>query len=220
MRPLNRLVGFLLGLALAGAGGITVAEVILAAVGHSFVVIPADRWLHTLRTTEWSSEMATIGSAVAAALGLILLVTEFWPRRPRRVRLAGEIATPSQVATPGEVSSLAATDDATHELDARSGDGPGAGGPSVEAMDWWLLRQSVENHLRRMVVASTPTSRARVKLMARRRHWRARIRVNAPAAARQDVGQTARTSLERLGAPDRLRVKVKKLRFHKPVRVG
>ncbi len=219
VRPLNRLLGLLLGLALAGSGGFTVVEVILAAFKHPFVVVPADRWLHTLRTTGWSSEMATIGSAVAAALGLVLLVTEIRPRRPRRVRLAGQVATPG-------VSYRSPATRTKAETDARSGeslrdDRPSDDGPSIEHMDWWLLRQSVENHLKRIVVASTPTSRARVRLMARRRHWRARIRVNAPAAARREVGQAARASLERLGAPTRrVRVKVRKLRFHKQVRVG
>lgn len=212
MRTLNRLLGLALGLALAGAGGIAVAEVILAAVGHPFVLVPASRYLHALRTTQWSSRPATVASLVAAVLGLVLLAGEVWRRPPRRVPLTGL------------------------EGDGRRPDGPVSGEPDVagadsqqratsdastEDIDWWLLRRSVETHLRRRLVASTPATRARVRLMAGRRRWRARVRVNAPAAARGDVERAARESLERLGARrDRLRVKVGKLRLRAVLRAG
>lgn len=212
IRPLNRLWGLVLGLVLAGAGGIAVVEVVLAAVSHQFVLFPANRWLHVLRSTQWSGRTVTIATAVAAALGFVLLVTEVRPRRPRRVPLA-------VMNTDGrQRESLAA--------DGSDSDGPVVEGSSNEEpfivhMDWWLLRQSVEGYLRRSVVASTPTRRARVRLMARRRRWHARIGANAPAEARDDVEQAARASLDRLGAPPNgLRVKVGKLRFRRPVRVG
>lgn len=210
VRPLNRLWGLVLGLALAGAAGIAAVEVVLAALSHQFVLFPADRWLHVLRSTQWSSRTVTIGTAVAAALGFVLLVTEVRPRRPRRVRLAVMNTDGREaLAAGGSVSDGSVVESASVE------------DPVIDHMDWWLLRQSVESHLRRVVLASTPISRARVRLMARRRHWRARIRVNAPAGDRDDVKQAARASLERLGAPTHgLRVKVRKLRLRKPVRVG
>lgn len=211
MRLFNRLFGLLLGLALAGAGGIAVVEVILAAIGDHFVLFPADHWLNALRSTQWHSVPATVGSAVAAGVGLVLLIAEIRPWRPRRIRLSvpGAGGAETQAGGGGRGSEAPGLDE------------PDLDDPGPYDMDWWLLRRSVETHVRRTTLAATPADRARIRVSARRRRWRARVRVNAPAEARADVEEAVRASLERLGAPPGgLRVKVRRLRFRKHLRVA
>lgn len=169
MRAFNRLLGLLAGLALAGAGGFTVVEVILAAFHKGFVVVPGRAWLRALRTTPWTAPDAKIVVIAVAAVGLILVLAEIRPWRRRRARLA---------ASPG----------------------PG---------DWWVLRRSAEAHLRRTLMAETAASRPRLRLVPRRRRWRARIVTVAPAQFRQEIRDAAQQEMERLGAPPGSVVKVK-----------
>lgn len=91
MRAFNRVLGLLLGLALAGAGGFMALETILAATGEPFVVIPGGSWLATLRHTQWSATTVIVVMALIAAAGLLLLLAEL--HRPRRWRV--------RVAAPG-----------------------------------------------------------------------------------------------------------------------
>ncbi len=76
-----------MGLALVGAGGFCALEVVLAAFGHAFLVLPASAYLRALRTTPWSATPTRAIVAAVAAAGLLLFVAEAWPRRPRLVRI-------------------------------------------------------------------------------------------------------------------------------------
>jgi hypothetical protein len=85
VRAFNRLLGLVVGLALVGGGGFCVVEVILAAIGHRFVVIPGRSWLASLRTTSWSTTTVLVVVAAIAAVGLVLFGAE--TRRWHRWRL-------------------------------------------------------------------------------------------------------------------------------------
>ncbi|HEX4538650.1 MAG TPA: hypothetical protein VH112_00255 [Acidimicrobiales bacterium] len=85
MRTLNRLLSLLLGLALAVAGVFVMIEVILAAAGESFVVLPARRWLGWLKATPWSAASVMAILSAMTLVGLILLVAELRPWRSRRM---------------------------------------------------------------------------------------------------------------------------------------
>lgn len=84
MRLFNRLLVFALGVVLAGLGFVIAAEAVWTGLGYRFLWFPGKQWLHTLRTTPWSTRSVLIGAAVTAALGLILVIAEVWPR-PRRL---------------------------------------------------------------------------------------------------------------------------------------
>ncbi|MGH9060465.1 MAG: hypothetical protein ACRDZY_13265 [Acidimicrobiales bacterium] len=87
MRVANRVAGLILGLALVGAGGFCAFEVVLAATGHRFLVVPGRAWLDALRTTPWSAPTAILIVAVIAAVGVVVLVAELVPRRRPRLEL-------------------------------------------------------------------------------------------------------------------------------------
>jgi hypothetical protein len=86
MSALNRLLSLLLGVALAVAGVIVVIEVILAAAGESFVLLPANRWLGWLKATSWSAASVMAILAAMTLVGLLLLLAELRPCRSRRIR--------------------------------------------------------------------------------------------------------------------------------------
>jgi hypothetical protein len=169
LRGFNRLLGVAMGLALVGAGGFCAFEVVLAAFGHSFLVLPAGAYLRALRTTRWSALPSRAIVAAVAAAGLLLFVAEAWPRRPRL-------------------------------LPFPASDGAGR---------WWVLRTSMERHLRRRVVESTPAQRARVRLRVRRQRWQARVKTVASLELRPEIAEVAHQGLSRLGAPEATTIKVK-----------
>lgn len=83
MAAVNRLLSLLVGLALVGAGAIALVEIILAAFGHGFVLIPATSWLSTLRHTAWDALAVEEIMGAIGILGLLLVLYELAPRRPR-----------------------------------------------------------------------------------------------------------------------------------------
>ncbi len=86
MRIFNRLAVFALGVILAGAGFIVAVEAAWTGLGYRFLWFPGQVWLHALRTSAWSDRTVMIGAALAAAVGLILLVAELRPWPPRLAR--------------------------------------------------------------------------------------------------------------------------------------
>jgi hypothetical protein len=86
MRIFNRLAVFALGVILAGAGIIIAVEAVWSGLGYRFLWFPGQAWLHSLRTSAWSDRTVMVGAAIAAAVGLILLVVELrpWPQRLAR----------------------------------------------------------------------------------------------------------------------------------------
>lgn len=86
MRLFNRLVVFALGVILAGAGFIIAVEAVWTGLGYRFLWFPGQTWLQSLRTSAWSERTVMVGAAIAAAVGLILLVVELRPWPPRLAR--------------------------------------------------------------------------------------------------------------------------------------
>lgn len=86
MRLFNRLVVFALGVVLAAAGFIIAVEALWTGLGYRFLWFPGQTWLHSLRASAWSDQIVMVGAAIAAVVGLILLVVELrpWPTRLAR----------------------------------------------------------------------------------------------------------------------------------------
>lgn len=79
MRALSRLVSALLALAVAGAGGLTAAEVLIARVHWGWLpdpplVVPYNTWLRELRAHNWSQDLPLWGSIGGIVVGLLLLL--------------------------------------------------------------------------------------------------------------------------------------------------
>jgi hypothetical protein len=87
MRIFNRLMSLLVGLALIGGGGFLAFEVILAAVGNQFILIPGSSFLHQLQHTSWSGTIPFIVVAAIAAGGVVLFLVEARPWRRRLIEL-------------------------------------------------------------------------------------------------------------------------------------
>jgi hypothetical protein len=79
----------LLGLCLLLGGLLVAAEVASALLGKGELIVPTQGWVSSVRNTAYDAKGARLGFGSAAALGLIILVAELWPWRPRRVALRG-----------------------------------------------------------------------------------------------------------------------------------
>jgi hypothetical protein len=90
MRVFNRLLVFALGIALTALGFIVAVEAVWTGLGYRFLWFPGSQWLHTLRTTPWSTRSVLTGAAIASALGLILVAAEVRPVKKRLVRTLSE----------------------------------------------------------------------------------------------------------------------------------
>lgn len=88
MRAGNRLLAVLVGVALMAAGLLAIIEVVLAALGQPFVLVPGTSWLRVLRTTSWSDRTPMIVLGITTAVGAVLVGVELrrWP--PRRVAVS------------------------------------------------------------------------------------------------------------------------------------
>lgn len=88
MRVFNRLLVFAVGLACAVVGFVAIAEAAWTGLGYHFLWFSGSAWLHTLRTTAYSQRSVAVGAAIAALVGLALLLAELRPWRKRLVRLS------------------------------------------------------------------------------------------------------------------------------------
>ncbi len=82
-RLINRLLVFLVGVALAGGGLLVIIEVIATGTSSGFVWVPGDQWLSSFKMTAWSATIVIAVSVAVAAVGLVLLVFEARPH-PKR----------------------------------------------------------------------------------------------------------------------------------------
>ncbi len=92
MRVFNRILVFALGLALAALGFVMAVEAVWTGLGYRFLWFPGKEWLHTLRTTPWSTRTVLVGTAVTAACGLVLVIVEVrpWPKTLARTFVDGD----------------------------------------------------------------------------------------------------------------------------------
>jgi uncharacterized protein DUF6286 len=89
MRAVNRLVVALLSLAIAGAGLLAAAEVLVAQTSWPHkppLVVPYNSWLDYLRPHTWNETVVRLGSIAAIVVGLLLLVAAVVGRE-RRVQM-------------------------------------------------------------------------------------------------------------------------------------
>ncbi len=89
MRAVNRLVVALLSLAIAGAGLLAAAEVLVARTSWPHkppLVVPYNSWLDHLRPHIWNETVVRLGSIAAIVVGLLLIVAAVVGRE-RRVRM-------------------------------------------------------------------------------------------------------------------------------------
>ncbi len=93
-RLANRLMAFVVGVALVAGGALVVLEGIWTWTNSGFVWIPGDSWLHSFETTPWSEPRVIAISTGVGIIGLLLLAVELKPRRPRTL--------PYETAGPGE----------------------------------------------------------------------------------------------------------------------
>lgn len=84
MRLANRALAAVLALALTGAAGIVIVEVVARLVGRGPLVTDWTRVGTWADTTTWQAPAVLVGGVVALVLGLVLLVAELTPARPAR----------------------------------------------------------------------------------------------------------------------------------------
>ena len=92
MRVVNRLLVALLSLAVAGAGLLTAAEVLVARTSWPHdppLVVPYNDWLDHLRPYVWTDLTVRLGSIAAIVVGLLLVIAAI-AGRERRVELTSE----------------------------------------------------------------------------------------------------------------------------------
>lgn len=82
MAVLNRLIWALLGLAVAAAGVILVAETITAAIRQSPLLVDRELIGSTLENMSWTDAAVDIAIAALIVLGLLLLLLGLAPRPP------------------------------------------------------------------------------------------------------------------------------------------
>src|SRR5689334_16349291 len=92
MRIVNRVLVALLALAVAGAGLLTAAEVLVARTSWPQdppLVVPYDTWLDHLRPYIWDDTTVRLGSVAAIVAGALLLAAAVLGRE-RRINLTPE----------------------------------------------------------------------------------------------------------------------------------
>jgi hypothetical protein len=82
MRTANRLLSFLVGIAVAGAGALAVAEIVASLLGRSLLLVPWDQWDAPLRELAWDDPVVSFVSAGLITAGVLLLIVQLTPRRP------------------------------------------------------------------------------------------------------------------------------------------
>lgn len=83
MRPANRVIVLLVGLALVGVGTVVAIEAVLLRFRRRAWLVPRGEWDDGLRGLEWSSTPLRLALAGLAVAGVALVVAQLWPRAPR-----------------------------------------------------------------------------------------------------------------------------------------
>ncbi len=83
MRLVNRLTGLLLGLALACAAGIAIIEAALGLLGRPAWLVDRSLMHRSLSELRWDHPTLVVILLAAVVVGLLLLLAQLAPRRPR-----------------------------------------------------------------------------------------------------------------------------------------
>ena len=87
MALLNRLLGVLLGLAVAAAGVLVIVETVVAALGRPPLVVDRQLVHSTLSQLSWTDPLLLSLSVGLIAVGAVLLLLQLIPRRPATLPL-------------------------------------------------------------------------------------------------------------------------------------
>ncbi len=87
MRRLDRLLGLIIGLALAVAAVLTGIEVMELVLGNPPAIIPRHTWDRQLRLQHWNSSGMEVTSGVLLGVGVVLILLQLVRRRPVRLAL-------------------------------------------------------------------------------------------------------------------------------------
>lgn len=90
MRLVNRLLGALVALAIAVIGVLVVIEVVSVSFNGSALIVHWRVMLQWARRTTWDTSVVQSTCVVLGVVGLVLLVLELKPRRPKRFRIESE----------------------------------------------------------------------------------------------------------------------------------
>ena len=104
MRIFNRLLAFIVAVALVVVGVIVIVEVIAARSGAAPVIIGWHSMLHWGQRNTWNATSVELACAIIAVAGLLLLLPQLRRRRPTRVTVdSGDSATDAAVTRKGIV---------------------------------------------------------------------------------------------------------------------
>jgi hypothetical protein len=93
MRVFNRLLGLMLGLAIAAGGLLVIIEAVSTGIGSGFVWVSGHDWVRAFETTPWAADEVIAISIAVAAVGFLLFVAEFRPQRKRVARYSTDHGT-------------------------------------------------------------------------------------------------------------------------------
>ena len=103
MRILNRLLAFIVALALVGTGIIVVVEVIAVRSHSAPLVIHWHSILGWGRRNTWKATSVELASSITAAAGLLLLIPQLIRRRPARLTVEASDATDAALTRRGVI---------------------------------------------------------------------------------------------------------------------
>lgn len=148
MRTLaNRVLSFLLGVALLVGGLTVVVDALRLATDRHTWILDANQVYADGRGALLGDGAVLAICGLMALAGVLLLALQLWPRPDRRM--------PVDVGEPGTTWAEAS------EADQR----------------WWIARRSGEQRLGRVVLANTEVEQVNVRLRRRRHGWRALVDV-------------------------------------------
>ena len=101
MRIVNRLLAFIVAVALAAAAVIVIVEVIAARAGAAPVIVGWHSILRWGRHNTWNADSVEVACVVSAVIGLLLLVLQLRRRRPTRVAVTSSSSTDAALTRKG-----------------------------------------------------------------------------------------------------------------------
>jgi Family of unknown function (DUF6286) len=106
MRIVNRLLAFLVALALVGASAIIVVEVIAARSDSGPLIIHWHAILAWAHRNTWKAASVKLASSITAAAGLLLVLPQLFPRRVTRLRIDAGRATNAAISRKGVTATI------------------------------------------------------------------------------------------------------------------